>query len=50
MWLTVLVDLVMAGGSFLIADGLFGSLTVRDQFMKAGLSGKDLNKRSESKM
>ncbi len=50
MWLTVLVDLVMAGGAFLISDGLIGSLALRERFSKAGLCGKDLNKRTENRM
>ncbi len=50
MWLTILVDLLMAGGAFLIADGLIGSRSVRDRFLKAGLGGKDLNKKTENRM
>ena len=50
MWITVLVDLMVGFGAFLIADGLIGSRAMRDSFIKAGLAGKDLNKKTENRM
>lgn len=50
MWLTVAVDVLMALGAYLIADGLIGSRSMRESFIKAGLSGKDLNKTSEDRV
>ena len=50
MWLTIVVDMAMALGAYLIADGLISSRSMRDSFVKAGLSGKDLNKTSEDRV
>ena len=50
MLATLVADLCLAFGSFLIADGLIGSRSIRDSFIKAGLAGKDLNKTSESRV
>ena len=47
---SVLVNAVFSGGAFLAADKLIGSRTMRDSFIKAGLSGKDLNKSSEERV
>ena len=44
MLLTIFVDVCLALGAYLIADGLIGSLSTRESFIKAGLFGKDLNK------
>ena len=40
MLLTLFVD---ALGAYLVADGLIGSRSMRENFIKAGLFGKDLN-------
>jgi len=40
MLLTLFVD---ALGAYLIADGLIGSRSMRESFIKAGLFGEDLN-------
>ena len=47
MLLTLFVD---ALGAYLVADGLIGSRSMRESFIKAGLFGKDLNKSSERKV
>ena len=50
MLLTLFVDACLALGAYLIADGLIGSRSMRESFIKAGLFGKDLNKSSEKKV
>ena len=50
MYLTIFADACMAFGAYLISDGLIGSRSMKDSFIKAGLSGKDLNKTSEDRV
>ena len=50
MLLTIFVDVCLALGAYLIADGLIGSLSTRESFIKAGLFGKDLNKSTEDRV
>ena len=50
MYLTIFADACMALVAYLITDGLIGSRAMRDSFIKAGLSGKDLNKTSEDRV
>lgn len=50
MWVTVFVAFFMALGAYLIADGLIGSQGVRDSFIKAGMAGKDMNKKEDTRM
>lgn len=49
-YLTVFADVCMAVGAYLVSDGLIGSRSMKDSFIKAGLSGKDLNKTSEDRV
>ena len=50
MYLSVFADLCFAAGAYFISNGLIGSQVMRDSFIKAGLSGKDLNKTSEDRV
>ena len=50
MFLSLLVSGCVGLGAYYIADGLIGSRSFADSFIKAGLFGKDLNKSTENKV
>ena len=41
---------MMACGAFFLTDGLIGSRSIKEMFIKSGMFGKDMNKRSEEKV
>ena len=47
---SIVVDVVLSAGAYVVADRLIGSEIMRNSFIKAGLSGKDLNKTSEERV
>ena len=50
MSLALMVDLAMSVVAYALTDRLIGSAMMRDMFIKAGLSGKDLNKTSDARV
>ncbi len=50
MYLSLCVSGCVGLGAYFMADRLIGSGSMTDNFIKAGLFGKDLNKSSENKV
>ena len=47
---SIIVNVLLSAGAYVVADRLIGSQSMRSSFIKAGLSGKDLNKTSEERV
>ena len=50
VWESLLIDVAIACGAYVVTNRVLGSPDTNESFLKAGMFGKDLNKKSENKM
>ena len=50
VWESLLIDVAVACGAYVVADRVLASPNTKESFLKSGMFGKDLNKKSEDKV